>query len=1286
MNNMGVKKWLSFLLAAAFVLGMIPLGTQKALADESVDVTLAVNDAAYGTLTSNPSELSGLAPGVQATLTATALKGYEFGSWSVTDGDGAATEDYTLVPDKSVQGKAVLTLGATDLIVTAVFKSILEGDGNFVNSANKDKPKVQINQGSTILSTTSITGWNNSTAEPLVVTFTVPRDLRELGNLQVWIYTKLMTPTPTYLAAEAYYTFPDTSIEDATTVRKLTFTAEDWNWSEYAFTITDVDGKVKPGKMIFKYAGLADIEAEHGGVSIESTLYHTGDAHYFGTQGLVNDWKGILATVEAVPDAGYVFDEWEISGVSLGDASANPLTFTTPDAQPFSVRAKFTQIPRYMVSFMMMNGEENLTAWSNWTGKFGGIPYSLYLFDKDATFDEMLASPYSGVSQHADTTKDVQEYSIEQGGRVLFILHSYPAKGEYILDDIVTDAQASDILGRVSIEDDIVRDGLIYRNGKAYLALTITGDVSVTANVHESAYTEIDTACDAAQGSVSITPAASTANLWLEGTKVMMRAAPKTGYRFKEWQEVSEEAYLNQDQLTQSVVEFTVGEIPASFTAVFESAVSELRSVNKAASAADKATVLVNGSAQTGKAYEGSTVAISYADIDEYYLFDHWEVYQEGVSGAVNLIPLVDREKKDVSFIMPYGEQGVRVTAVLKLRPYASLTCSIRESGGGQLAGVGSFAMSADGVPVSSGVTVEKGKTILLSAQVVDPAYVFKCWRIFKDKEGASGVQVKIFESEESEISYEMPWYHLYVWAVFEPKTPLNTNYDIALVQPDGGHAIAAGAQTARPTKTVTLSATPAEGYQVKQWTVVLDANGTAVTVTPSQTNKNEATFVMPVGAVTVSAEFEEEPPAEAKIVDVQLLDGDGGLIAQGALAMGTKAWTIELPGTIDAAVAQAIPEGLSGLCLKVVVSQDATVRQNDEGYGSYDDATGSSGSWASGSILCYMPLNQTQTFTVTARGGELSDEYTITILYNPGMPALSGGSAERTSDAAATVRFTSSEAGTYYYAVVNAGAAAPTVNTTTGGTSAVAGENTIALTNLTAGARDIYIVVKNAQGGMNEPYRVSIPAFAGTGTLYDISVSAPAGGTIAVSPARAAAGATVTVTVSPDAGKQMVAGSLTYTIAVAGGQTHAISGNTFVMPANPVTITCQWETVTAAVSGITGFSINGVQGVVNNSTGTITITMPYRTDVTALAPAIATNDVSALTPGSGETLDFSSPITYTATLTGGGTRTYIATVYVQSGGTADEMWDELTDFYNQVPWWRFAEEQYSYGRYPRYW
>ena len=418
-------------------------------------------------------------------------------------------------------------------------------------------------------------------------------------------------------------------------------------------------------------------------------------------------------------------------------------------------------------------------------------------------------------------------------------------------------------------------------------------------------------------------------------------------------------------------------------------------------------------------------------------------------------------------------------------------------------------------------------------------------------------------------------------------------------------------------------------------------------------------------------------------ITAVKLLNADKSVIAEGKLN-GTT-WTITLPPDTDKA-----------LINKIGTSTDVFMQINYTGVSlaqaeGYDDATGIIGKWSSGNVMCGISPNSSKTFTVTAED-DSTKTYTVEIKYTaPNAPTLSGGSATRSSKTAATVKFTSSEAGNYFYQVVDHGAAVPTVDTSKSGTSAVKGENTITLSNLTEDARDIYIVVKNASGGESAALKVEIPAY-GSGSetpdtgKFTITINAPKGGTITTNRTKADKGDEIIVTVKPDSGYQMVEGSLTYSLAVAGGETVKITGNRFIMPAGNVTITCKWETATTTAKGITSFSINGVAGAVNNSTNTITITMPRGTDVTKLTPVIATNGVKSLTPGNGETVNFTNAVTYTVAMEDGSSKTYTVTVYVDKGTLADQFWDKLTDFATQVPWWEYAKHQQSTSKYPKYW
>ena len=109
----------------------------------------------------------------------------------------------------------------------------------------------------------------------------------------------------------------------------------------------------------------------------------------------------------------------------------------------------------------------------------------------------------------------------------------------------------------------------------------------------------------------------------------------------------------------------------------------------------------------------------------------------------------------------------------------------------------------------------------------------------------------------------------------------------------------------------------------------------------------------------------------------------------------------------------------------------------------------------------------------------------TFTLTVDITAPTLSAGSATRDSETTATVKFTSSEAGTYYYEVVESGAATPTIGTTGAGTSCISGENTISLNSLAgAAAKDIYIVAKDAAGNVSDTLKIEISEFIPTYTI----------------------------------------------------------------------------------------------------------------------------------------------------------------------------------------------------------
>jgi hypothetical protein len=78
----------------------------------------------------------------------------------------------------------------------------------------------------------------------------------------------------------------------------------------------------------------------------------------------------------------------------------------------------------------------------------------------------------------------------------------------------------------------------------------------------------------------------------------------------------------------------------------------------------------------------------------------------------------------------------------------------------------------------------------------------------------------------------------------------------------------------------------------------------------------------------------------------------------------------------------------------------------------------------------------------------------------------------------------------------------------------------------------------------------------------------------------------------------------------------------------------------------LTSFVIGSATGIINDNT--ITVTVPYGTDITSLSPLI-TFTGSAVNPASETAQDFTNPVTYRVTADDGSTRDY--TVTVQSEG-----------------------------------
>ena len=1025
----------------------------------------------------------------------------------------------------------------------------------------------------------------------------------------------------------------------------------------------------------------------HGyAVVYEGKEYREGDVITFP------NGKGI-ATLEWKPDnANAHFVYWFFSDYVMNNES-EARRQPRIDVQLLERDFEINVTMGYQVNYRIMCDGKDITRSDDWASAGTANIYTLqglYGYDRSKypTIDDAIDN-YSEIFKAAS-----RSYVIPGDGVIFWLNENFRLGGatngriKYVYDSITVEPAAEEIGITKELIDkqyggyDDKSDE--YRVWAAYVMPE--SDITIDINVRRIGYSQITAQPNnTAYGSVTMSPESTGGDgYYREGIYLRINAAAKSGYRFVKWEEAQGSSYLSEEQKLSSSLNLRVGVDSAALTAVFEEDTNPVaQALNLVVDPAGKANVLVNGAKGVTGAFEGESVTVSLGDVDDYYAFDHWEITRD--SSGESLITSAASYSESLTFVMPNG--SVTVKAVLNAKSVnVAWRFMIKK---GENTYVGSSATTPYMADISiwkngvyqdpnSKITVVKGDTISFEVKLKDPnKYILE--KIWLDLSGTTAKNYYDYKGEYTLTSWKHNGKAIYQFLInvgFDMNDGDIQRYNLNVVQPASGGTIECSSVYPLADSVVKLTAKPEENYRLKRW-IVTDEYNNAVDVAVDDSDANSAKFTMPAADVTVTAEFEQTDVRGAEMLAVDILSGKGGaVIASGTLA--GDAWTVDLSGGIDKATADGIPQGTSGLYMRITANEGTTVEQ----------VNAFTGDWSNGDIACYMPLNQGVIFI--AHNGEQSRNYTITLAYSePGAPELSNGSAERISDKEANIKFTSSEGGSCYYVVVESGAAEPAIDTEGRGMSISAGENTLMLTNLAKGARDIYIVVKNASGVASKPMKIEIPAFSSgeDDGEYTISVAEHVGGTLTPSRTRANEGDEVTISISAADGMQMKVGSLTYTEAIENGKTVTIENGKFTMPACDVTISCQWESTASQPTGggITGFVIDGIPGTIDAS-GNIVVTMPYKTDVTALRPVITGVNIAKMTPASSEAVDFTKPVIYTVTLTDGTVKLYTVTVQLHNAGAANELWDKLTDPSQTLPWWKYAEQQRNSGYYPRYW
>ena len=197
---------------------------------------------------------------------------------------------------------------------------------------------------------------------------------------------------------------------------------------------------------------------------------------------------------------------------------------------------------------------------------------------------------------------------------------------------------------------------------------------------------------------------------------------------------------------------------------------------------------------------------------------------------------------------------------------------------------------------------------------------------------------------------------------------------------------------------------------------------------------------------------------------------------------------------------------------------------------------------------------------------------------------------------------------------------------------------------------------------------------------------------------AKAKKGDKVTLTAIPKSGYKLKNWSLNMDMTTITPSEGTLTDTTisFLMPEGTVTVGAAFEnaatenpdTPVSTAPTITAFVVENVNGVIDQSTGQITVVVPNGTDVTALKPAVAVSDGATVTPGSGVAVNFTDAVVYTVKSASGETKQYVVTVKVQEASVSDSLWDQITSPEGDRSWWKKADSIKSHkkNKYPKYW
>ena len=381
------------------------------------------------------------------------------------------------------------------------------------------------------------------------------------------------------------------------------------------------------------------------------------------------------------------------------------------------------------------------------------------------------------------------------------------------------------------------------------VTLTVSGDITVGATFTEALLYEVEYSVIGGNGTASGmcegTPiAANTAVQFAGGSEIQFSAIPDSNYMVKEWTVNGE---VVEDNLTNALTIDSLGENTV-VTVAFEE---------------------YHGFALPGNG-EGYTVTVDQRDpADTYSLAPDTEI-RRGGSVTFTVVPELDYAIRNVSVaradaaITSNGDGSVTVS-ISNVQEDINLSVEV-------LTGIpltietaenGTVTVSRDGVFLENGVNVLAGDELVITGKP-DSGYRLSTLTV----NGAAFRSGDIYTIADTETV-------LIVAANFDKQSgggggggggfAADDTYTITVDSDDHGE-VSADRNSAAADITITLTATPDEGYRLDSL-IVTDEDGETVAL--HDRGDGTYTFTMPPSDVTVKAAFAEAIPAELPFTDV---------------------------------------------------------------------------------------------------------------------------------------------------------------------------------------------------------------------------------------------------------------------------------------------------------------------------------------------------------------------------------------------------------------------------------